>query len=142
MHSLSDSISADVKDLSDNVVAGIRADVDKVSAHASSLQSYADQLSGFGDKVGDVPFLSGSIDDVREDIRGLLVYAGEINFDKYAPDWVNDSGDKRLSSLFTYKVNLGTRDAIKCGSVYKVVLQEHAALNPKFVMSEPLYAAD
>lgn len=122
MHSLSDGISADVKDLSDNVVAGIRADVDKVSAHASSLQSYADQLSGFGDKVGDVPFLSGSIDDVREDIRGLLVYAGEINFDKYAPDWVNDSGDKHLSSLFKYKVNLGTRDAIKCGSVYKVVL--------------------
>lgn len=72
----------------------------------------------------------------------MLVYAGEINFDKYAPDWVNDAGDKRLSSLFKYKVNLGTRDAIKCGSIYKITFQEHKNLNTKFVMSEPLYAAD
>ena len=89
-----------------------------------------------------IPFLSGNIDDIKEDIHGIIEYAGKINFDKYDPDWIRDGGNNHLSSLLKHAVTLGTDNTIRCGSVYKVTFDERTKDNEKFTFSNPLFAAD
>lgn len=136
-----DNTAKNVKALSTSIDA-TNTSVDTLDVKIGRLQAYANRLSGTGEYIGDISVLSGNIDDIKEDIHGIIEYAGKINFDKYDPDWIRDGGNNHLSSLLKHAVTLGTDNTIRCGSVYKVTFDERTKDNEKFTFSNPLFAAD
>lgn len=138
LHKLSDNISADVNSLSNVVVAGIRTDVDAVSARADRLQNYADQLSGASGWIGDIPFLSNEISTTRREIRGAANFCGYVSMSKYHADWLDASRTNTLSTFFRYMINRGTEAPVKNGNIYEIRFIEE----PGFSLNDPVYAAD
>ena len=136
-----DNTAKNVKALSTSIDA-TNTSVDTLDVKIGRLQAYANRLSGTGEYIGDISVLSGNIDDIKEDIHGIIEYAGKINFDKYDPDWIRDGGNNHLSSLLKHAVTLGTDNTIRCGSVYKVTFDERTKDDKKFTFSNPLFAAD
>ena len=137
-----DGTAKNIKALSTSIDAADLS-IDSLDKNIDSVQAYVNKLSGAAGWIGDIPFLSGKIDDIKKDIHGIVEYAGEINFDKYNPDWIlKKGGNNHLSSLLKHSVTLGTDSTIKCGSVYKVTFDERTDVNEKFVFSNPLFAAD
>lgn len=138
LHNLSDNISAEVNALSNTVINTISVDLDNNEAHVARLRTYADQLSGASGWIGDVPYLSGNIDQLRTEIRGAANFCGRATMSKYNPDWIDKSETNTISTFFKYAVNTGTEKPIKNGNIYEVKF----TIAEGFSIDDPIYAAD
>ena len=138
LHNLSNNISAEVNALSNTVINTISVDLDNNEAHVARLRTYADQLSGASGWIGDVPYLSGNIDQLRTEIRGAANFCGRATMSKYNPDWIDKSETNTISTFFKYAVNTGTEKPIKNGNIYEVKF----TIAEGFSIDDPIYAAD
>ncbi len=100
-----------------------------VVAQVSALNGVASTLNTLS---------SITVPALEEQINTATVFAGQIQFDKYDPDWILSYPDNKLSSVFKY-LNLDdvVTNSIKNGNMYEVVFSDNT-----YSLSDTTYAAD